>query len=337
MSVKFFCKIFLFLIIILLFLGCAGSIKTVIDENYNLHSYDNILIIRDTTSTSVNVDSTTNILRNELINRGYNVFAYPHNFLKKTNSLILVFTEHWQWDFGNYLKFLKMTFYDFKNGKNIAVGSFLSLSQMHNFPTAESEVPKILSDIFKKQRNVENENKNRKENIINIPPIDEGDIQLIKKDDSTIIYFPFIVISDVDGTIERTRYPNTETDINKYIYELLSEKIELVTDDTTESSITFYKYLIQSTEDSIYQNIYDINKWNQYIPNGKINDDTFIYFPIGIETERDHSVAANLFVLLFDNKGNIAFSRMIPYNPLTWSGNIQEFVNDTMGILPLCF
>ena len=168
-------KLTLLIIIIFLF-SCAGTIKTTKHVNkYNLTfqkayiiSSDNskyiefkfgtitpygyITPIDDQAEKSNIIGNTDTIIKQELEKHGiYSVIGKrgdkPEGF-----DLIVEYTDTWRWDFRKILDRLEINFISPTGDSIIAKSTFniYKNKELHNFPTPEKEVPKMINQLLVK-------------------------------------------------------------------------------------------------------------------------------------------------------------------------------------------
>jgi hypothetical protein len=98
------------------------------------------------------IGNTDTIIKQELEKRG--IFAVigkkgdkPENF-----DLIVKYKDKWRWDFKKILDELEISFISPEGNKVIAKSNFniYKNKELHNFPTPEKEVPKMIKELIGK-------------------------------------------------------------------------------------------------------------------------------------------------------------------------------------------
>jgi hypothetical protein len=168
------------------------------------------------------------------------------------------------------------------------------------------------------------------------PCRDYGDLAPVLKSDAKVLQFPFCVRNNEEGEIERQGYPLTEGKIDEYIAKALqsSQKLFVPDKDFMSRAEVISKYFLDVLSNAALGKGSPL-EWGGNIPEGVLDKNLYIYFPIGIGRESKHHVNARCYILIADFQGKIIFARCIPYNPNEWSADIEVFKRDVKGKLPL--
>jgi len=168
-------KLPVFLLIILL-CSCAGTIKTVRTSNQNLTNYTKAYIISAENSQYIQfkfgiitpvgyivlpddpaknhevIGNTDIVIKKELEKYGIKAEIGKKGDLPNDFDLIVVYNDTWRWDLKKVLDKLEIIFISPDGNKEIARSTFniSKNKEMHNFPTPEKEVPKMIKELLNK-------------------------------------------------------------------------------------------------------------------------------------------------------------------------------------------
>ncbi|MCU7495634.1 MAG: hypothetical protein HF314_02280 [Ignavibacteria bacterium] len=166
---------------------------------------------------------------------------------------------------------------------------------------------------------------------------DFGNTGMLSKSTKNIILLPFSVTTVYEnGKKELVHYPATESGIMGHLKTLLGENnqtVELI-DKDTDNFDRYLKYYGQILDDCYSGKATPLG-WGESASIELKDTTSVIYIPFAIEREAQHHVNARFYVLVADSRGKVIFSRCIGYNPILWSADINSFINETKGILPL--
>ena len=164
---------------------------------------------------------------------------------------------------------------------------------------------------------------------------DYGDMTPARNPDSTILKFPFLTRLDDEGRIVKQSYPKTEIEIDKHINAALRVHHKVVIPNKQDPYLPVLGKYLQDVINTVGGRTDSPLEWGRKIPEGTLEKNTYIYFPVGIERESQERANARFYVLIADSEGKIIFARCIPYKPDFWSDNIEFFKRDVNGKLPL--
>jgi hypothetical protein len=158
----------------ILILSCKGTINTVKYSENDLKKFKRAFIVSSDNSEYIKfkfgeftygsyiapkdgkpekvdiIGNTDTIIKRELEKRG--IFAVigkkgdePENF-----DLIVKYKDKWRWDFKKILDELEISFISPEGNKVIAksIFSIYKNKELHNFPTPEKEVPKMIKELL---------------------------------------------------------------------------------------------------------------------------------------------------------------------------------------------
>ena len=164
---------------------------------------------------------------------------------------------------------------------------------------------------------------------------DHGDISPVRNPDSIILKFPFLIRLDEEGKIVKESYPRTENEIDKYIVAAIRVRNMVIVPSQQSPYYPVLGKYLQDVVNTVGGRTDSPLEWGRKIPEGTLEKNTYIYFPVGIERESRQPTSARFYVLIGNSEGRIIFARCIPYNPDLWSADIDFFKRDVKGKLPL--
>ncbi len=86
----------------------------------------------------------------EIIKHGFECDIVKKGEQIEQNKYIVLYQDYWSWDFKQYMHILKVWVY-YNNKEIIKVVSEGNTAGMHDFPTPENQVPKLVDLIMKQQ------------------------------------------------------------------------------------------------------------------------------------------------------------------------------------------
>ena len=90
-------------------------------------------------------------IKNFFEKSGYTVVSGNLETIPTDIDAVVDYDDYWEWDLKYYLKMLKITFKDPKTGNIFAEGLYkASRGGLHDYPSSEREVPKLISAILEK-------------------------------------------------------------------------------------------------------------------------------------------------------------------------------------------
>lgn len=169
-------KISFISILTFIFFGCAGTIKTVksteqITNNYKkayIISTDNSQYIQfkfgiispfayiapsdDPTIKHEVIGTTADVIKTELEKNGIIAEIGKKEDTPAGFDLIVQYYDTWRWDFKKILDKLEIVFISPEGDKVISKSTFniYKNKELHNFPTPEKEVPKMIKELLSK-------------------------------------------------------------------------------------------------------------------------------------------------------------------------------------------
>lgn len=169
-------KLLQILVLTSIIISCKGTINTVNYSDNNFSKYKKAYIISSENSEYIKfkfggftyggylppkddpaekmklIGNTDTIIKRELEKRGiYSVIGkkgdVPENF-----DLIVKYNDKWRWDFKKILDELEISFIAPEGNKVLAKSNFniYKNKELHNFPTPEKEVPKMIKELLDK-------------------------------------------------------------------------------------------------------------------------------------------------------------------------------------------
>ncbi len=170
-------KVLLSLILIMTILnGCKGTIDTIKYSNQNKDNFKKAYIISSEDSEYIKfkfgrfqygryvlpidnepektkvIGNTDTIIKQELEKYGISAIIGKKGDEPTNFDLIVEYKDKWRWDFKKILDELEILFIS-PNGDEILAKSNFSIyknKELHNFPTPEKEVPKMIKQLLEK-------------------------------------------------------------------------------------------------------------------------------------------------------------------------------------------
>ena len=157
-------------------LSCKGTINTINYSENNLKEFKKAFIVSNENSEYIKfefgeftyggylppnceksekvdiIGNTDTIIKNELEKRGIFAVIGKKGDEPKDFDLIVKYNDKWRWDFKKILDELEITLIS-PEGNNIIAKSKFSIyknKELHNFPTPEKEVPKMMKELLGK-------------------------------------------------------------------------------------------------------------------------------------------------------------------------------------------
>lgn len=154
--------------------GCKGTINTIKYSKQNPNTYKNAYIIASEKSEYINfkfgrfsyggylppiddapevtkiIGNTDTIIKQELEKYGINAVIGKKGDQPANFDFIVAYKDTWRWDFKKILDELEITFIS-PNGDEILSKSNFSIyknKELHNFPSPEKEVPKMIKELL---------------------------------------------------------------------------------------------------------------------------------------------------------------------------------------------
>lgn len=174
MKVKLF-KPVSYLLLNLFLCSCAGTIQTTKDPTPNISKFTTAYIISTEDSQYIKfrfgtitpfgyippvdgpaeksnvIGNTDVVIKNELEKHGINAVIGKKGDMPEDYDLIVEYNDTWRWDFKKVLERLEIIFIS-PNDKSLIAKSTYSIyknKELHNFPTPEKEVPKMIKELLK--------------------------------------------------------------------------------------------------------------------------------------------------------------------------------------------
>ncbi len=168
-------KLTLYIIIIGLN-GCAGTINTVKKTDFATPNYTKAYIISAENSQYIKfkfgvitpfayivlpddpaqkhevIGNTGIVIKNELEKKGIHAQIGNKDTTPEGFDLIVMYNDTWRWDFKKVLDKLEIVFISPDGNEELARSTYniYQNKELHNFPTPEKEVPKMISELLKK-------------------------------------------------------------------------------------------------------------------------------------------------------------------------------------------
>jgi hypothetical protein len=156
--------------------GCAGTINTVKTPNYNIENYKKAYIISTDNSQYIQfkfgiitpfayivpsddpavkhdvIGTTAEVIKNELEKNGIVAEVGKKEDTPVGFDFIVQYYDTWRWDFKKILDKLEIVFITPEGDKVIAKSTYniYTNKELHNFPTPEKEVPKMIKELLAK-------------------------------------------------------------------------------------------------------------------------------------------------------------------------------------------
>ncbi|QNF32840.1 hypothetical protein HUW51_08880 [Adhaeribacter swui] len=156
--------------------GCAGKINTIKKPEHNTSNYTKAYIISAENSQYIKfrfgtitpfgylvppdnpaqqhevIGHTATVIKNELEKTGITAIIGQKDDIPEGFDLIIMYQDTWRWDFKKVLDKLEIVFVS-PDGKEELARSTYNIYQnkeLHNFPTPEKEVPKMIRELLGK-------------------------------------------------------------------------------------------------------------------------------------------------------------------------------------------
>lgn len=169
-------KISFVLTISYLIYGCAGKISTVKSSGYNTKNYKKAYIISTDNSQYIQfkfgvitpfayiipsddpsvqhdvIGTTADVIKKELEKNGIIAEIGKKEDTPTGFDFIVQYYDTWRWDFRKILDTLEIVFIT-PEGDNVIAKSTYTIyknKELHNFPTPEKEVPKMIKELLAK-------------------------------------------------------------------------------------------------------------------------------------------------------------------------------------------
>lgn len=168
-------KVLILLNVILLY-SCAGTIQTVrqfqqpisdftkayiiaIDSSQyikfkfgKITPYGYVILPDDPAQKHKKIGNTDIVIKQELEKYGIKADIGKEGDVPKDIDLIVLYYDTWRWDFKKILDRLDIIFVSPIDNKEIANSKYniYIVKELHNFPTPEKEVPKMIKELLKK-------------------------------------------------------------------------------------------------------------------------------------------------------------------------------------------
>ena len=172
---KKFLLIALFYSFSILLSSCAGTINTV-KQTTSLKSYAKAYIISAENSNYIKfrfgvitpyayialpdnpaqkhdvIGNTDVVIKQELEKHGMHAEIGKKDDIPDGFDLIVLYNDTWRWDFKKLLDKLEIVFISAEDNKEIARSTYniYKNKELHNFPTPEKEVPKMIKELLSK-------------------------------------------------------------------------------------------------------------------------------------------------------------------------------------------
>lgn len=169
-------RTFIIFILSLFFYGCAGTINTIKSPEYNTSNYKRAYIISTDNSQYIKfkfglitpflivipsddpaiqhdaIGNTGTVIKNELEKHGIIAEIGKKGDSPVGFDFIVQYYDTWRWDFKKILDRLEIVFISPEGNKIVAKSTYkiYKNKEMHNFPTSEKEVPKMIQELLSK-------------------------------------------------------------------------------------------------------------------------------------------------------------------------------------------
>ena len=169
-------KIVSILFSIILLSGCAGTIHTVRQTPQYFPEYKKAYIVSVENSQYIKfrfglitphgyivlpdkpakehkiIGNTDNVIKKELEKYGIIAEIGKKGDIPEDIDLIVLYNDIWRWDFKKILDRLDIIFISPNDNKEIAKSTYniFKNKELHNFPTPEKEVPKMIKELLNK-------------------------------------------------------------------------------------------------------------------------------------------------------------------------------------------
>lgn len=168
-------KILLQVAIIILFGSCAGTIKTVRSFELKPTHFKKALIVSSENSKFIHfkfgtitpfglyviqpddpalenkvIGNTAVVLKNEIEKYGIEAIIGKKDESAENYDFVVFYYDVWRWDFKNILDKLEIVFYSSDGKTEIARSTYniYKNKELHDFPSPEKEIPKMIYQIF---------------------------------------------------------------------------------------------------------------------------------------------------------------------------------------------
>lgn len=161
-------------LIVLLLSSCAGTIKTTNFDKEPARSYKTACIVSSEGSKYIKfrfglitpfgyynpadkvatdhsiIGNTAEVIKQELEKNGITTTIATDNTVLTDYDLIIEYNDVWRWDLKKILDHLDLFFISGSGDKLLAKSSFsiYKNKELHNFPTPEKEVPKMIHEFL---------------------------------------------------------------------------------------------------------------------------------------------------------------------------------------------
>ncbi len=168
-------KALVYISLALIFSNCAGTIKTIKQstetvqykkayiisaENSNyikfkfgvITPYAYIILPDDPAQKREVIGNTDLVIKKELEQYGIQAEIGKKNDIPEGFDLIVMYNDTWRWDFKKLLDKLEIVFISPEGDKELARSTYniYKNKELHNFPTPEKEVPKMIKELLEK-------------------------------------------------------------------------------------------------------------------------------------------------------------------------------------------
>lgn len=171
------CRILLVITVSLIISGCAGTIRTTRQNIYKeISTLKKAYIVSAESSNYIKfkfgviipnayivlpddpaqqhavIGDTDNVIKQELEKHGIHAEIGKKGDQPEGYDFIVLYSDTWRWDFKKVLDKLEIVFISAEDNKEIARSTY-NISQnkeMHNFPTPQKEVPKMIKQLLSK-------------------------------------------------------------------------------------------------------------------------------------------------------------------------------------------
>ena len=159
--------------LLILLSSCAGTINTV-KQSTNLKPYAKAYIISAENSNYIKfkfgvitpyayivlpddpaqkhdvIGNTDVVIKQELEKNGVHAEIGKKDDIPEGFDLIVLYNDTWRWDFKKLLDKLEIVFISAEENKEIARSTYriYKNKELHNFPTPEKEVPKMIKELL---------------------------------------------------------------------------------------------------------------------------------------------------------------------------------------------
>lgn len=168
-------KTIYFLLFLTIFSGCAGTINTV-KQTTEVSQYKKAYIVSAENSDYIKfkfgtitpfgyiilpddpsqkrevIGNTGNVIKQELEKHGIHSVIGKRDDIPSDFDLIVLYNDTWRWDMKKVLDKLEIVFISPEGNKELrrSTYSIYKNKELHNFPTPEKEVPKMIKELLGK-------------------------------------------------------------------------------------------------------------------------------------------------------------------------------------------